>query len=269
VSGLAVFSPSGPCGAWPLLPGRKSHSPSPIHSTHVSPFPKQCITADCPFLQSCHAVTSRCRPSLFKFNMLKFWQSGPSDQTTPKASANPERNPFDTIPSTSRSTPPPSRNSSFILASGALTPRPGSGGGDGPASAGVARALPTTGLSKAEPQFNFTTQPLSALGARRGGRDTPGTPGSAPAFVDSPPPRSSSTTPGQRGRLHARIVEARSLAVDDLASPYVVATFDQNEFVSRGYKPPDKAESASRKKKGLRRGGESARDPAWQEEVVL
>ncbi|KAM0791235.1 hypothetical protein ACM66B_005715 [Microbotryomycetes sp. NB124-2] len=68
---------------------------------------------------------------------------------------------------------------------------------------------PSTAISRQEPDFSFKTQP-SALARRRDQ-------GSAP-----------------KGKLSVKLISARSLSAPSSASrPYVVVTFDQNEFVSR------------------------------------
>ncbi|KAK4051080.1 Serine/threonine-protein kinase [Microbotryomycetes sp. JL221] len=68
---------------------------------------------------------------------------------------------------------------------------------------------PSIAISRQEPDFSFKTQP-SALARRRDQ-------GSAP-----------------KGKLSVKLISARSLSVPSNESrPYVVVTFDQNEFVSR------------------------------------
>lgn len=64
-------------------------------------------------------------------------------------------------------------------------------------------------ISKAEPDFSFTTQP-STLARKRETGSTP------------------------KGRLAVKLISARHLSCPSPASqPYVVVTFDQNEFISR------------------------------------
>lgn len=68
---------------------------------------------------------------------------------------------------------------------------------------------PSIAISRVEPDFSFKTQP-SALARKK---DT----GSSP-----------------RGKLFVKLIAARHLSAPSAASrPYVVVTFDQNEFVSR------------------------------------
>ncbi|KAK4054580.1 Serine/threonine-protein kinase [Microbotryomycetes sp. JL201] len=169
----------------------------------------------------------------------------PSDQVTPKASA--QANPFDALsPSAlaAAATSTPQRTSSVaslaaLLPSGAKTPtvrsNPSSASHSGPpggaffsqpsqhqqaptspgevtpggAAPVTPGGLPTTAISRQEPDFSFKTQP-SALARRRDQ-------GSAP-----------------KGTLSVKLISARSLSAPSSASrPYVVVTFDQNEFVSR------------------------------------
>lgn len=64
-------------------------------------------------------------------------------------------------------------------------------------------------VTKAEPDFSFTTQP-STLARKRENGSTP------------------------KGRLAVKLISARHLSCPSPASlPYVVVTFDQNEFISR------------------------------------
>ncbi|KAI5480751.1 AGC/Akt protein kinase [Pseudohyphozyma bogoriensis] len=168
--------------------------------------------------------------------MLKFFgSSAPLDQTTPRASQQTgasERNPFDTTLSTSSTAAAsPSRKNSASVG-GARTPTtrtfPTSalggpslspvspGPGDvtpGPLSLGAVPVTPgglaTTAISKAEPDFSFKMQP-SALARKKEN-------GSAP-----------------KGKLSLKLIEARHLSAPSAASrPYVLVSFDQNEFVSR------------------------------------
>ncbi|GAA5967205.1 hypothetical protein JCM3765_001736 [Sporobolomyces pararoseus] len=74
---------------------------------------------------------------------------------------------------------------------------------------------PSIALSTNEPDFSFKTQPSQH--ARQ-----PKTPGS------------SNTTAAPRGKLLVKLISARHLSPPSLrARPYVVVSFDQNEFVSR------------------------------------
>ncbi|BGP16551.1 hypothetical protein JCM10213_000537 [Rhodosporidiobolus nylandii] len=175
--------------------------------------------------------------------MLKFFGRA-EDQETPKASDR--ANPFDFLSavtpsrknssaSTSTAAPPPAQqhqqHAQGQQAHGGsntptLRPSPSYSGGLGasPASGffaasepptpgavtpGGARSQPTTALSTDEPDFSFTTQP-SALTRRQTTQSAP------------------------RGKLTVKLIGARHLSAPSPASrPYVVVTFDQNEFVSR------------------------------------
>ncbi|GAA5863291.1 hypothetical protein JCM3774_000844 [Rhodotorula dairenensis] len=170
--------------------------------------------------------------------MLKFFGGAghAQDQTTPKATD--QRNPFDLL-GANASSAASSRKASIASAStptattpgapGARTPvRPslshaasstrslGSNAGSEPATPGVtpggsSRAQPTTAISRTEPDFSFTTQPSSHQRSAR------------PTNQSAP-----------RGKLVVKLIEARNLSAPSRASrPYVVVTFDQNEFVSR------------------------------------
>ncbi|GAA5913655.1 hypothetical protein JCM5296_007275 [Sporobolomyces johnsonii] len=183
--------------------------------------------------------------------MLKGFFGGVSqaqDQTTPKASD--QRNPFDFLSAVTPSRKPSSAGTATSPASshlhsqshshsvppGTRTPtlRPshsytgssgaspgahngfGSAGSDGLITPGAStpvtpggRAPPTTAISRTEPDFSFKTQP-SALTRRQTSQSAP------------------------RGKLLVKLISARHLSPPSAASrPYVVVTFDQNEFVSR------------------------------------
>ncbi|KAG0661387.1 hypothetical protein C6P46_003984 [Rhodotorula mucilaginosa] len=72
-------------------------------------------------------------------------------------------------------------------------------------------AQPSVAISRTEPDFSFKTQPSSHQRSAR------------PTNQSAP-----------RGKLAVKLIEARSLSAPSRASrPYVVVTFDQNEFVSR------------------------------------
>ncbi|KAL8281126.1 hypothetical protein RQP46_006484 [Phenoliferia psychrophenolica] len=178
--------------------------------------------------------------------MLKFFQN--ASDVTPRANpatGTAERNPFDSLPTGAPGQPHQRKPSgSSMLASGSRTPTttanrtsialPGTsspstsffGGGPvtpgditpgGPGGPGfILGAVPvtpggraTTAISKAEPDFSFTTQP-SSLARKRENGSTP------------------------KGRLAVKLISARHLSCPSAASlPYVVVTFDQNEFISR------------------------------------
>lgn len=68
---------------------------------------------------------------------------------------------------------------------------------------------PTTAISRVEPDFSFKTQP-AALARKKDSGSSP------------------------KGKLFVKLIAARHLSAPSAASrPYVVVTFDQNEFVSR------------------------------------
>lgn len=70
---------------------------------------------------------------------------------------------------------------------------------------------PSVAISRTEPDFSFTTQPSAHQRSSRSG-----------------------TSSAPRGKLVVKLIEARSLSAPSRSSrPYVVVTYDQNEFVSR------------------------------------
>ncbi|GAA6058421.1 hypothetical protein JCM3770_000462 [Rhodotorula araucariae] len=72
-----------------------------------------------------------------------------------------------------------------------------------------ARSLPSVAISRTEPDFSFKTQPAALT-------------------------RRQTSQSGPKGRLVVKLISARHLSPPSSASrPYVVVTFDQNEFVSR------------------------------------
>ncbi|CDR40483.1 RHTO0S05e04038g1_1 [Rhodotorula toruloides] len=168
--------------------------------------------------------------------MLKFFGgvSQPQDQTTPKASD--QRNPFDFLSPASRrpssqQTPAaaqgsrtpvgqrasssqghnsPTGSSSQPHSAQSLTPQPPTPGASTPVTPGGTRSQPTTAISRTEPDFSFKTQPSSLTRSKHPSQSAP------------------------RGKLVVKLIQARHLSPPSSASrPYVVVTFDQNEFVSR------------------------------------
>lgn len=219
--------------------------------------------------------------------MLKaFWQAGPSDQVTPKASA--QANPFDSYGADKAriaSSPAGSRKNSFVRSltgggGGARTPTHQKSsllpidGAPGPStpgasmlSHGISPAPATTALSTAEPNFNFSVNPAtltrktgsggSAGTAGSGGRTVPASPtvaqpptpaASAPAAdaaTPVKPPANAQMQSLPRGKLYVKLIEARGLAAaSHAARPYVVASFDQSEFVSREALDTDESEKS-------------------------
>ena len=179
--------------------------------------------------------------------MLKSIWSGPTDQTTPKASL--QSNPFDALPSAKafsteksivRGSPASSRKNSIASTIGPRTPtskgfhffehKEGLQAPPSPVSslsgaltpgaiiqASGFNSAPTTSISKVEPTFDFTVNPTNLT------RNPP---------TEAPPDPERGDAP--RGRLYVKLIQARGLsAPSPQARPYVVATFDQSEFVSR------------------------------------
>ncbi|BGP40423.1 Serine/threonine-protein kinase [Rhodotorula kratochvilovae] len=180
--------------------------------------------------------------------MLKFFGgvSTAPDQTTPKASD--QRNPFDFFtPSRKGSTAAPASSTAGTSAQGSSAPgsavgtpsgsgtpalraslsaqsvpaaarggggvdppaTPGGTGASTPQTPGGVRSQPTTAISRTEPDFSFKTQPAALT-------------------------RRQTSQSGPKGRLVVKLISARHLSPPSSASrPYVVVTFDQNEFVSR------------------------------------
>lgn len=185
--------------------------------------------------------------------MLKFF----AGDVTPKPQAHGERNPFDNL------TPSRKGSTASVIASGARTPTArfpaqgsfhlapelsatgsqasfflSSGGGAGDVTPGAPPVTPggvaTTGeyrlprpsgpvpdrytdaiplafaaISMVEPDFSFKTQPSSLA-------------------------RKKETALAPKGKLSVKLISARHLSTPSSVSrPYVVVTFDQNEFVSR------------------------------------
>ncbi|THH20139.1 hypothetical protein EW146_g1173 [Bondarzewia mesenterica] len=164
--------------------------------------------------------------------MIKLWPSL-ADQLTPKAVArNQEHNPFDSLnpgPQTPSSPSQPYHHHHLLNAqpvspsplvppvSGELTPL-------GPLSPSLAptatfvAGLPTTQLSRSSTKQS--SEDISPSSSSSTGNST----------------RSSSQIPTvpSKGQIHVKIISARGLNVRSIHSrPYVVAVFEQNEFVSR------------------------------------
>jgi hypothetical protein len=187
--------------------------------------------------------------------MIKLWPTSPIDQLTPRAIAKAEeRNPFDQLPqsdsrrssnspgwpttptstsynayhpllSTSSHSPSVfySPSMAYSANAGITTPPLGT-----PTLGGLPAPQPTTQLTLHAPDFNMQ-QPPSA--SRRAPRNKPPAPSSSSSS-------SSSTSPPQitasKGQIHIKLIQARGLNVrTSSARPYVVAEFEQNEFISR------------------------------------
>ncbi|KAH8916312.1 kinase-like protein [Atractiella rhizophila] len=157
------------------------------------------------------------------------------DMLTPKAS-DANRNPFDFIPPSPTTASSSRKNSiftpSFLSSSTVATPTAGIVGTKG---------IPTTAISRGEPEFDLKLDP-----SRRR--------------------KESGPEKGQRGKLFVKLVSARNLGVpaeggENVAPPrrpYVVVTFDQNEFISRtpiGEGVPEVSTVAGRKDSAIGRGG--------------
>jgi protein-serine/threonine kinase len=260
--------------------------------------------------------------------MLRGIFGGPADQTTPKAGSSNQTNPFDLLVGKSKSPSSSRKNSvaSVGVPSGARTPtsqrfaelepHPGSPGANartpGPiaANANFTHAPATTSVSVGEPNFSFTVNPAE-LARQKGGsaRMSPPKPSNGSAAHASLPPtpskEASNPIANLRGTLTINLISARNLAAPSKsARPYVVATFDQSEFVSRepiaetaepakgiaAHKPrlmagtsptaaartisrpttPNRSQSSSGLARSLDAAAEkSATDPVWKHEVVL
>ncbi|CDZ98171.1 protein kinase sch9 [Phaffia rhodozyma] len=200
--------------------------------------------------------------------MLKFWPSGPSDQVTPKASAQPQVNPFEQmVPSPATAVPSQGQQHQVQLqhshppsllrtptATEFAVPR------GNPAKSGTTTAPPTTSLSIHPPDFRTATPPLRRMPTT----PQPASPKSnlAPPFHTAqffqglslnPSPSATPTavsfgantpvsrppSPGShpRGRLTIKLMEGRRLNIppegEATANPYVVLSFEGNDFVSR------------------------------------
>jgi hypothetical protein len=153
------------------------------------------------------------------FAMIKLWPSVAQDpQLTPRASANPERNPFDDLALTSPRSP---LHHHHLLTQQVRTPDLSTPLAS-PLGAQVA-ALPTTSLSLHAPDFNMQPPPKASSSNMSTAPQTASTSSSA-----SHGPGSSS-----KGQIHVKLIQARGLHVRSTARPYVVVQFEQNEFVSR------------------------------------
>lgn len=185
--------------------------------------------------------------------MIKLWPTSPADQLTPRATAKAEeQNPFDQFPDSRRSSNSPgwpttptltsynayhpllstashlhspsthSPSMGFHSANAGITTPPLGTPTLGPA------AQPTTQLSLHAPDFNMQQPPSASRKALRNKSSAP-----------SPSPSSSSSTStpqiiASKGQIHVKLIQARGLNVrTSSARPYVVAEFEQNEFISR------------------------------------
>ncbi|GAA6020250.1 hypothetical protein JCM11491_003864 [Sporobolomyces phaffii] len=90
------------------------------------------------------------------------------------------------------------------------------------------RAAGSTALSTNEPDFSFKTQPSQHA------RQPKPSPSGAATTTSTPTSGASSGGGAPRGKLLVKLVQARHLSPPSIQSrPYVVVSFDQNEFVSR------------------------------------
>lgn len=172
---------------------------------------------------------------------MKLWPTTPVDQITPRGGRAEERNPFDLpqLGSSSRSsgsgwpTTPTSTSYHPLLSH----PRPSMP----PANADITTplgtptfgvrpaALPTTQLSLHAPDFNMQQPPSASRRALRNKSSAPSSSSSSNSTTSTPHVVTSS-----KGQIHVKILQARGLNVrSSSARPYVVAEFEQNEFISR------------------------------------
>ena len=98
----------------------------------------------------------------------------------------------------------------------------------------------TTSLSTAEPDFSFTAQPprskLQERVVQQDRQPTTSAPSSFSNGSNTPTSAAGSSSANRqpRGKLSVKMIQARNLACTSASSrPYVVATYDQNEFVGR------------------------------------
>jgi serine/threonine protein kinase SCH9 len=180
--------------------------------------------------------------------MIKFWPSTPVDQLTPRGGTVDERNPFDlpqfTSSRRSSSSPawpttPTSTSYHPLLSSASHLYSPSmtshSANADvttpplGTPTFGVLpAALPTTQLSLHAPDFNMQQPPSASRRALRNNPSAPSPSSSSHSATSTPQVTSS------KGQIHVKLIQARGLNVrSSSARPYVVAEFEQNEFISR------------------------------------
>ena len=181
--------------------------------------------------------------------MIKFWPTTPVDQLTPRGGTAEERNPFDLpqLPTSSdrRSssspgwpTTPTSTSYHPLLSHFSRSQSPSmatnSANADittplGTPTLGVLpAALPTTQLSLHAPDFKMQQPPSASRRALRNKSTTPSSSSSSHSAASTPQVTSS------KGQIHVKLIQARGLNVRaSSARPYVVAEFEQNEFISR------------------------------------
>ncbi|KAK4684140.1 serine/threonine protein kinase SCH9, partial [Tremellales sp. Uapishka_1] len=205
-------------------------------------------------------------PSLSPSASFSSLHGGPSDQATPRASANPTANPFDSVaaPTLTRATTglsllssaPPGPSSlltpSSSIPSGLRTPTThsflplGTPGG---------AAQPTTGVTVGDSVggiggmgFGLHEPPKMRKAMSKLGSETSTPPGDGSSRGTSPPEGVDESIDGVstpnhpnhannaviRGTLNVKLISARGLAVASATQshPYVVIQFEQNEFVS-------------------------------------
>ncbi|KAJ7179344.1 Pkinase-domain-containing protein [Mycena filopes] len=171
--------------------------------------PRPCAPPLVSRLVSAHYLLHFYRPK-----MIKLWPTMAQDpQLTPRASANPERNPFEeslTTTTTSLRSPTTLHHHRLLAHTpDLLTPLASPGG-----------ALPTTSLSIHAPEFNMLPPPKPLLSNKSPAPQT-----------SSPAPQGSGSS--SKGQIHVKLIQARGLNVRGAGRPYVVVQFEQNEFVSR------------------------------------
>lgn len=98
------------------------------------------------------------------------------------------------------------------------------------------KPCPTTAISRVEPDFSFTTQPSQMA---RAAKKADAAAAAAAAVASggggtNTPANQNSGSSALKGKLTVKLISARHLsAPSPAARPYVVVSFDQNEFVSR------------------------------------
>lgn len=123
---------------------------------------------------------------------------------------------------------PRTPSSSYDIATGIFGPLPS----NLPTPGGALTAAPTTSLSRTEPDFTFKTSPSNLTRNKKAGQHTSTSSTSSTTTRSSP-----------KGQLSVKIIQAKNLnAPGSDSRPYVVASFDQNDFVSREAIPESEME---------------------------
>ncbi len=204
--------------------------------------------------------------------MLKLWSTNAADQSTPKAE---RKNPFESASLaavTGEASASHNPTNGSFTSSGTRTPTtpgfPQTPGGtlhhrllhpDSSSLRGAAN--PTTQLSLEPAQINMKPPPLGRNGTAMAvptlGTTTPTTmapatlaTGASPPSMEASAARAEGSPPppvahaGQsRGQIHVKVIQARGLSVRSIQSkPYVVAQFENNEFISRDPIPDNEKE---------------------------